>query len=107
MTDASGAMPAGDLEEDGSTAGVAFEAVVVATIIGPVPWSVVEMRVTSGIEPEGGTSELTTPVVGAAFETALEGGTSVPLPLSAAEGLEAPRAAIKRVADSLQDEQIR
>jgi hypothetical protein len=65
------------------------------------------MGVTFGAGQEGGTSLFTTPLVGAVFEIASEESASACLPFSVAEGLEAPRAVIKRVADNLKEEQIR
>jgi hypothetical protein len=65
------------------------------------------MGVTSSTRPEGGTSLLIAPLVGAVFEIASEEGASAPFPFSVAKGLEAPRAVIKRVADNLKEEQIR
>jgi hypothetical protein len=95
------------LDEDGSIARDAFEAAAIVATTGSVPWSVTELGVTSGTGPEGGTSLFTTPLVGAVFETASEEGASVPLPFSAAEGLKAPRAIVKRFADNLKEEQIK
>jgi hypothetical protein len=107
MTDGSwffaGVAPTGDLEEDGSAAGVATEAVAVTTTTGLIPWSVVEMGVTFGIGPEGGTSLLAAPLAGAVFEVASGEGASTLLLLSVAEGLEAPRAVVRRVADNLKE----